>query len=62
VSRPRVTRDEWRVEGRYAHGWEEVYAADTRAEGLKRLREYRANERAEFRLRLARVRIAEVAS
>ena len=60
--RRRVTRDEWRVEARYvlaAHGWDEVYASDTRADAVERLREYRANEPGvAFRLRCVRVRIA----
>lgn len=44
-ARPRKTRDEYRIEVDYGygHGWEYEIAEATRAEGKKRLAEYRAN-------------------
>lgn len=54
----RKTRDEFSVEGHYAHGWEAVTTEDTRSEARARLREYRENETGTaFRLVKHRVRI-----
>lgn len=44
MSRQRVTRDLWEVQGDYGHGAECVTAETTRRAALERLREYRANE------------------
>jgi len=45
----------------YGHGWEDVTAEGTRKEALARLREYRANENAPFRLITRRVLRAQAA-
>ena len=42
----------------YGHGWEDLTAEDERKEALARLREYRENESAPFRLIRRRERIA----
>lgn len=46
---------EYEIQGNYAHGWECVCSEDNRREALQRLREYRENESAEFRLRRRRI-------
>jgi hypothetical protein len=40
----RKTKDEYEVQGYYAHGWECVTAEDDRKEARARLREYNENE------------------
>jgi hypothetical protein len=40
----------------YGHGWEDLTAEVTRKEGIARLREYRANENAPFRIISRRVK------
>jgi hypothetical protein len=45
----------------YGHGWEDLTAEDTRKEALARLREYRENESAPFRLIRRRERIGSPA-
>jgi len=44
----------------YGHGWEDLTAEDTRKECLARLREYRANESAPFRVITRRVKLSGV--
>lgn len=57
--RVRKTRDEWHLEVDYGygHGWEHEVTEETRAEGLERLREYRANCQYAVRLVKRRVRL-----
>lgn len=57
----RKTKDEYQVHGKYAHGWEEVTAEDTRNEAKERLKEYRENEPGtEFKIVRKRVKIHPV--
>jgi DNA polymerase IIIc chi subunit len=53
----RSTVDSWEVQGQYEHGWECVTAEETRKEARERLKEYRANESAPFRLVLKREKV-----
>lgn len=53
----RKTRDIFEVQGNYGHGWECVTAEETYKEARARLKEYRENECAPFRLKLKRERI-----
>lgn len=60
TKRARKTKDIHVVQGNYGggHGWEDVTAEETRKEALARLREYRENESAPFRLIRRREKIA----
>lgn len=43
MSKPRKTRDEWRLFVNYGFGWEHEVSEDTAKEARQRLREYQAN-------------------
>ena len=54
----RKTSDEYRVQGYYAQGWEEVTAEDNRKDAKERLRECRENEPGTaFRIIKGRIRL-----
>jgi hypothetical protein len=57
VSRPRVTRDEYIVQGNYGHGWEDENTETTWPDARRSLREYRENGPGLYRLITRRVRI-----
>jgi len=54
----RKTEDEYVLQGRYGHGWEDLTAETTRKEIKQRLREYQENEGGEYRIVHRRVRKA----
>ena len=53
----RKTRDVWRLQGNYGHGWETECEESTAAEGRQRLREYRENGPGSYRLRKGREKV-----
>lgn len=57
----RKTETEYVVQGDYGQGWEDVTTEEKIGEAMARLREYRDNENAEFRLVTRRVKLEVVA-
>ena len=53
----RKTRDEWQVWGNYGYGWDCENTENTRADGLRSLREYRENGGGSYELRKRRIRL-----